>query len=149
MIDKEKIKTKILEYKEEIKHLETLLKKKEVPIKKELTLIEREFSYSVICKELKEEELNSIIYPNKKVLAFHQIMQIERFFCQGWIKDFNNNSQYKYYPYFYGGGGGLVFRSSSCDSSGSGAEVAYYPTREISHFVGKTFQQIYINFIKG
>lgn len=92
-------------------------------------------TYSKVCEELGEKEKGS---------SYEQIKQIEKFFNQGWIKDWNNSNQYKYTPYFEKASSGVwrFFDSGGWGSYCYGV-VAYFKDKEISDFVGRTFIEIY------
>lgn len=82
---------------------------------------------------------------DKKVEAFIAIKNIEKLFCgNDWVKDWTNNRQYKYYPYFERASRGWRFIGSISCSDCSCGEVAFYPSAEISDFVGKLFIEYYI-----
>ncbi len=81
---------------------------------------------------------------DRKVEAFIAIKNIEKLFCGDWVKDWTNNRQYKYYPYFEKASRGWRFFVSSYLVGGSYGEVAFYPSAEISDFVGKLFIEYYI-----
>lgn len=115
--------------------------KEEKKLLNKVKLIDRIRYYEDVCKELNEPIKES---------PYDKIKQIEKLFCKGWIKDWSDSSQYKYYPYFiYSGSiGGLVFHVSYYGADYCGGVVAYYPSREISDFVGKTFVDIYRELMK-
>jgi hypothetical protein len=83
-----------------------------------------------------------------KTNAFIKIKLIEEVLNQGWIPNWENNYEYKYYPYFI-----LKNKNWTPDSVYffevcSGA-VGFYQNKEISDFVGKTFLKEYIEFLTG
>lgn len=151
-MNKKKIKEKIIGLKSEIVELEILLKK---PLEEpKLTLIEKIRKsvnpYKEVCKELNIRELtissfNSLpLEQRKKALTLHKILNIEKVFAEGWIKNWNNRNEYKYYPYYIKEDSG--WRLYSCSYASPGAP-AYYKTREIALFIGEIFKDIYIDFI--
>lgn len=81
----------------------------------------------------------------KKQLAYHQIQNIALLFNGNWEIDWNNNGQYKYYPYFTksSGGGWGFYGSLGYFSSCCFGMVAFYKSKDISDFCGKTFIDIY------
>ncbi len=88
----------------------------------------------------------------KKALALHKIQNLESWFNQGWTPNWNDSSEYKYYPYFwFYVGGGWSFSSSYDHYSYSYGQPAFYKNKKISDFIGnnKEFKQIYIDFITG
>jgi len=81
--------------------------------------------------------------------AFSKIELIKEVVNQGWIEDWNNNNEYKYYPWFNFGSGGCRFFDSDSYCSGFGSVLAFYKTKKISDFVGKTFLKEYKEFTTG
>lgn len=117
------------------------ISKEEKRLLNKVPLIERIRYYEDVCRELGEDVKES---------PYDKIKQIEKLFYKGWVKDWSNVNQYKYYPYFVFSSsiGGLVFGDSGSDLDLCGGQVAYFPTREISDFVGKTFVDIYRELMK-
>lgn len=94
-------------------------------------------SYKEVCKILEEDQ---------QCCPYKKIKQIEKFFNQGWKPNWKNTNEYKYYPYFsVGSGGGLGF-DVSVDASYCVGAVAFYKSKEISDYVGKTFIKEYQEF---
>lgn len=94
-------------------------------------------SYTKVCEQLGIIEKKVENFGSLKEYRYHQILNIQKLF--------NGDSTINnYYPYFRRLGSGLVFSSSggnfSYDFDG---QVAYYRSREISDFIGKTFIDIY------
>ncbi len=107
-------------------------------------------TYSKVCKKLGEEELtiNDFKFLHEddraKILAKAQIAQLERFFNQGWVPNWKDQSESKYYPYFeYKAGHGWVFDAYYFHCYYSYGEVAFYKDAKTAEFVGKTFLSIY------
>lgn len=108
-------------------------------------------TYEEVCKKLKENQINMIhfamdIKDRAKLVRLAKLEQVERFFNQGWIPDWSNTSQPKFYPYFNWNKvpGSLVFASSVCSFGGFAAGVAFYQSEEISNHIGKYFSDLYI-----
>jgi hypothetical protein len=107
-------------------------------------------TYSQVCKNLKERELTEDDFKNlptymiRKALAQAQIQQVEKFFNGDWIKDWNNGSQPKWYPYFEKRSGGWVFCLSSCCYDVSSGLVGFYKDQATSDHVGKHFLHLYV-----
>jgi len=80
--------------------------------------------------------------------ALSKIELIKEVVNQGWVEDWNNN-EYKYYPWFNVGSGGFRFDASYSYCSYFLSELAFYKTKEISDFVGKTFLKEYKEFATG
>ena len=98
-------------------------------------LFENIKSYNDVCHYL-HEPLES--------LPYLQIKQIEKLFNGNWVKNFSNNQE-NWYPYFEykKSSGCLGFGSSHYFDSLSRGQVAFYKSKKISDFIGKTFIDIY------
>lgn len=120
------------------------ISKEEKRLLNKIPLIEKIRYYEDVCRELGEDIKES---------PYDKIKQIEKLFCKGWIKDWSNLNQYKYYPYFVyycssGSIGGLVFADSGYVNAHCSGRVTYFPSKEISDFAGKTFIDIYRELMK-
>ena len=92
-------------------------------------------TYKEVCEELEE---------NQEICPYRKIKQIEKLFNRGWIKDWSDKNQYKYYPYYtIDGSGGLVFNRSGCNCGLFTGQVAFYKDKETSDHIGKNFINIY------
>lgn len=101
-------------------------------------------TYSKVCKELNEEELEEsdfkFLYKDqrKRSLAQAKINQLERFFNGKFKKDWTNTSVCVYSPYFtVSGSGCLVFYYSYLWLSYFYGDPGLYQSKEISDFIGK------------
>lgn len=110
--------------------------------------------YSEVCKRLKVKELtikDFTFLPTKKeqlkALATHQIGNIERLFNGKWVKDWDNRSQSKYYPWFEKKASGWVVYVVSDDCYCSCAVVGYYCDSKTARYCGETFIGIYSVFM--
>lgn len=110
-------------------------------------------SYGDICEELNEKELTIEdfcflpISDQCKSLAIAKLKQIERVVNNGWIPDWDNQSQQKWYPWFNKAGSGLVFRASGGDLGDFAGAVAYFYDEKTSNWVGNIFIDIYSNLL--
>lgn len=81
--------------------------------------------------------------------AHAKISIIAKALNQGWVPDFDNSNETKYYPWFeYSPGVGFSF--SDCDGGGDGSFVGSrlcFKTRELAEYAGKQFQSIYNDFL--
>lgn len=95
-----------------------------------------------------------LIYPNPKTKkeirlnAFNKIELIKEVLNGEWEEDWNNGNQYKYYPYFTSRVG-FAFDVCGLCSYDFGSVVAFYKSKEIAEFVGKTFLKEYKEFATG
>lgn len=135
----------------ELKELKDRADKLEAIINAPESLIGSITTYKQVCKALAIKELTLSdfsflpVEDRKKALAFHKLQQIAKLFNGDWKIDWENTSQFKYYPYFVLASGGLGF-SVSASCSGCGSAVVYFKDRETSDYVGKTFLSIYKDF---
>ena len=81
--------------------------------------------------------------------ALSKIELIKEVVNQGWVEDWNNSNEYKYYPWFDFDSSGFGFRDSDSRCSCFDSVLAFYKTKEISSFVGKTFLKEYKEFVTG
>ena len=68
---------------------------------------------------------------------------------EGWTPDWNNDNQYKYYPWFYMGGSS-GFRCSGCGDWRSGSDVGSrlcFKTRELAEYAANQFTETYKQFM--
>jgi len=97
-------------------------------------------TYRQVCEYLNEKQETC---PHKK------IKQLEKCFNQDWIKDWNNEKQYKWYPYFVFQGGLLVFNHSSARLSDFVGCVGLFKDEKTSNHIGKYFVDIYQQIANG
>lgn len=146
------------------KELERLLKSlqddenedSEVALKKDIKTKEVDFNYIIenvkdyktFCKVTGLKEWLAVEFITKtnpaKALAQEKLAQIEFYFGKDWKKDWSNHSQYKYYPYFnVDSSGGLRFSGVDGFRGSAYGVVAYFETKEIATYVGKTYIDLY------
>ena len=81
------------------------------------------------------------------IAAYTKLIIIIRALNEGWKPDWDNHSEYKYYPWFNMSGSGLSFfgsvnrRSFSCVGS-----RLCFKSRELAEYAGKQFIDIYSKF---
>jgi hypothetical protein len=108
-------------------------------------------TYSEVCRRLGEKEITLKDFKQfddilaNKLLNFAKIQQLSKYFNQGWIPNWKDSNEYKWYPYFNDSGGGFVFDYSYCHCYAFSGSVAYYKTKEISNHIGKYFPDFYKN----
>lgn len=80
--------------------------------------------------------------------AFAKLQLIEEVLLEGYKFDWNNSSEYKYFPYFTfkARGEGLVYCSYHYSGSPDFAVAAYYKTSDLAEWAGKTFIKEYEEF---
>lgn len=80
--------------------------------------------------------------------ALAKIQAIAKVLNEGWIPNFNNNNEAKYYPYFEKTSGGWAV--GDCDRNGRVAYLGsgcYYKNSELVMYVGKQFIDIYKEYL--
>ena len=84
---------------------------------------------------------------DKDTIAYEKLKLIVKCFNEGWVPDWENSSQYKYFPYFcMGGASGVGFSFCGYDNRITASDVGVHlclKTTELSTFVGKTFENEY------
>jgi len=110
--------------------------------------------YSDIIDELKIKELTindfGFLPENQRIKLFasHKIQNIVDVINEGWVPNFNDSTERKYYPYFIKKNGVWDFYRSDCHDGGySNGRVGLYQTEEKSNFVGKKFLDIYSDYL--
>lgn len=130
------------------------------PIQMKIT--EQVKSYEDICKIDGVDPVQSLPYPNATdseeiaVNSFAKVIRINRVLNEGWKPDWNNDDEYKYYPWFdmetyekdAGSGSGFSYGGCLCVDTFSfvGARLVY-KSRELAEFAGKTFLSEYRGFM--
>ena len=82
--------------------------------------------------------------------AFAKLTLIARVLNEGWVPDWSNSNQYKYYPYFKTKEAGFGFSGADCDSWCTGTTVGSrlcFKTSELAMYAGKQFETIYNEFL--
>ncbi len=84
---------------------------------------------------------------SKSLIAYAQLVLIVRALNEGWKPDWNNSSQYKYYPWFKMSGSGLAYHGFVSWSSDTlvGSRLCY-KSKELAEYAGKQFISIYNDF---
>ena len=79
-------------------------------------------------------------------IAYRQLKIIVRALNEGWKPDWNNSSQYKWYPWFHLNKPGFQFDGAGCDCShtnASGGSRLCFASEELARYAGKQFEDIY------
>ena len=83
---------------------------------------------------------------NKKELRLNNIARLQliaEVYNEGWVEDWLNNQQYKYYPYFNKSSGSWVVGGYDCDASISFGSLVYFKDKERALDAGNKFIKIY------
>ena len=112
-------------------------------------------SYEDACKVLGIQPISEnavAAFPKedrKSMLAYHKLTIIARAINGGWKPDWNDRTQYKYYPIFYYENAGL---SSAAAASTATTAYAYigsrlcFQTEAMSEYAAATFADLYTDF---
>lgn len=121
-----------------------------------IKITDRVKTYADACEVLGVDPDGSIIVETtgcfsndaKSILAYGKLILIARALNEGWTPDWNDISQYKYYPWLeYKSGVG--FSCSGCDVTRADADVGSrlcFKSRELAEYAAEQFNQIYNDF---
>lgn len=82
-------------------------------------------------------------------IAYRIIKMLVKSLNEGWVPDWSNSKEVKYYPWFEMGGSS-GFRFDGCDSWGSASGVGSrlcFKSRELAEYAGKQFTDVYKQFM--
>jgi hypothetical protein len=82
-------------------------------------------------------------------VAYRKIKLIAKALNQGWTPDWDNDNEYKYYPYF-NMQSGVGFSHSGYDYRGTCTDVGSrlcYKSSDLATYAGKQFESIYKDFL--
>ena len=102
------------------------------------------------CKEsgiTEDQVFSTTDTPDEK--AYKKLKQIIKVINEGWVPDWNNSNQRKWYPWFYlSSGFGFSYSFYSCDYTDSsvGSRLCF-ETEEKCDYVAKQFIEIYEEFL--
>lgn len=94
--------------------------------------------FEASCKGLEKDEI-----------AYKKIKLIAKALNNGWTPDWDNDNEYKYYPYF-NMQSGVGFSDSCCDYWAANATVGSrlcYKSSDLAIYAGKQFESIYKDFL--
>lgn len=109
------------------------------------------------CEKLGIDPKAALPYPDPKnrdeisINAYSKLVIIVRVLNEGWIPDWNNSDQYKYWPYFdMRSKPGFGFSNASyvywCTDSAVGSRLCF-KSRELAEYAANTFLNIYDEYI--
>lgn len=134
----------------EIAQLKKDLNIPEGGIKKEVTERVKTFddvlSENLISKDEWEKLITNL---SKDEVAYKSIKLIAKTLNEGWEPDWNDDDQYKYYPYFeWSVGSGFSFDGCFCVISRSNlGSRLYFKSSELATYAGKQFISIYNDYL--
>lgn len=112
-------------------------------------------SYEDACKVLNIQSISEnavAAFPKedrKSMLAYHKLTVITKAINGGWKPDWNDRSQYKYFPIFYYKNAGLAFAYSHSAASATSACIGSrlcFKTEAMSDYAAATFANLYTDF---
>ena len=86
---------------------------------------------------------------SKDEIAYKKLKIIARAINEGWVPDFNNESEYKYYPYF-NAKSGFGFSCAYYAYTNADSTVGFclcFKTRELAEYAGRQFESIYKDYL--
>lgn len=116
-------------------------------------ITDRVKSFEDACNVLGIQEgelsLSGYLLPEfKTMVAYAKLIIIARALNEGWIPNWKDDSQYKYYPWFdLSSGSGLRYRDyvGLYSSSAVGSRLCF-KSRELAEYAGNQFLSIYTDF---
>ena len=123
-----------------------------------MNITEKVKSYEDACEVKGVDPVENLPYKEpvntdqKAINAFAKITTIIQVLNEGWQPDWNNDDEYKYYPWFdmetypdqVGSGVGFSFGGYGCGGSASGVgSRLVFRTRALAEYAGKQFLDIY------
>lgn len=131
-----------------------------------MNITEKVKNYEDICAIDGVDPIQSLPFPEAKnsdeeaINSVAKVFRINRVLNEGWVPNWYDWDEYKYYPYFDmspngkgdgkipGSGSGFSFSDYDCvyGTSVVGARLVY-KTRELAKFAGETFTQEYRGFM--
>ena len=112
-------------------------------------------SYEDACKVLGVQPISEnavAAFPKedrKSMLAYHKLTIIARAINGGWKPDWNDRTQYKYYPIFYYENAGLSYANTINSASITAAYIGSrlcFQTEAMSEYAAATFADLYTDF---
>lgn len=147
-MNKEEALKKLDSLEKEAKELRKIIEKPE-------SLYDKIKTFSDVCKELNEKELDinyfTFLPDYQRIKAFrhYQIQIIAKLFNDKWKPNWLNINEYKYYPWFDYKLGGWSLDTVDCRCSCSAVEVACFKNKKDAEFVATTFKDIYIDYLNN
>ena len=117
-------------------------------------ITERIKSYLDACAELGEKPLSESKFKSlgftDDEINYRKIKTITKVLNEGWMPDWSNTDQKKWFPWLYMSSSGFVFSGAyySCSDmpAGLGSRLCF-KSRELAEYAGKQFTKLYLDFI--
>ncbi len=129
---------------------------KTTPKVKSGNVMERVKSYEDACEELSLNAIEILPYKDPKTKdeiyynAHKKLVIIIRALNEGWMPDWSNKDEYKYWPYFEYKESSFGFSYAHCDSWGTDADVGSrlcLKTEKLARYTGENFIKIYNEYL--
>lgn len=114
-------------------------------------IMDRVKTFEDAC-EIEGIDPESVIDINDSIdeIAYKKLKIIIRALNQGFVFDWTDSNQYKYYPYFRANSSGFGFAYNDCDRWDTvtlvGSRLAF-KSRELAEYAGKQFIDLYNDFM--
>jgi len=124
------------------------------PKKKDGKITDRIKTYEDACEELdetplEEKELTDLGFTTDEI-NYRKLKTVTKALNEGWVPDWTNDKQQKWYPYFRLSSGVFVFHDTDyyCSNAyaGHGSRLCF-PSDELATYAGKQFSEIYKGFM--
>jgi len=111
-------------------------------------------TYEDACSELGETPLNEseLLSAGFTIdeINYRKLKTVTKALNEGWVPDWTNDKQQKWYPYFRLSSGVFVFYGTICHYSNAGAGYGSrlcFSNDELATYAGKQFPEIYKGFM--
>lgn len=144
-MNKQEALTRLSSLEHEAKELRRIIEEADKP--KPVT--ERIKTFMDACKELGENPYaDKFNKGSKDTNAFEKLKVIIKALNEGWIPDWSNYNQYKYYPFFEYKNKSFVFYHVDCYSHYAGfASALYLKNKELANYAGTQFINEYNEYL--
>ena len=119
-----------------------------------MNITDRIKSYEDACDELGEQPINEDLFRSagftEDEINYRKIKTITRALNEGWVADYTNDKQEKWWPWFKVSSSGFVVVAASYRYSDAGAgdgSRLCFKNRDLAEYAGKQFTELYKNFI--
>lgn len=111
-------------------------------------------SYADACAVLGIEPVNEEVLGKlgftKDEIAYRKLKTIAEALNEGWLPDWTDWDEYKYFNWFYIDSAGFVYADTNHAASDAYASIGSrlcFKTRELASFAGKQFEDIYNDYL--
>lgn len=154
-ISKEKAKEKLAKIEKQAEQLRVIINAKD-------DITDRIKTFGDACKAIgtSEKDFNKAVNTYcEDTIAYEKLKIIVRALNEGWLPDWKNENEYKYWPYFtllvgghasYGTDAGLVYVYSHAAPAAANADVGSrlcFKSGDLAKYAGNQFKDIYEKFI--